>query len=78
MNSLKRTHILIRQTEEKLSIFLNCFNSYSTGLPCSSNGKERACNAGDQGQEDPLEKGTAIQSRNFAQRITWTEKLGGL
>ena len=30
------------------------------------------------GWEDPLEKGTATYSSNFAWRIPWTEKPGGL
>ena len=51
-------------------------------LPCSSNGKESACNAGDQvwslGWEDPLEKGMAIHSSIVAWRIPWTEGPGGL
>ena len=41
-------------------------NTYSPGFPGGSDGKESACNAGDQvrflGWEDPLEKGTAIHS----------------
>ena len=52
------------------------------GLPCSSVGKESSCNAGDQvrslGWEDPLEKGMATLSSIIAQRIPWTEELGGL
>ena len=30
------------------------------------------------GQEDPLEKGTAIHSSILAWRIPWTKELGGL
>ena len=30
------------------------------------------------GQEDPLEKGMAIQSSILAWRIPWTEETGGL
>ena len=30
------------------------------------------------GREDPLEKGTATQSRSLAWRILWTEEPGGL
>ena len=30
------------------------------------------------GQEDPLEKGMATHSGILAQRIPWTEELGGL
>ena len=40
------------------------------GLPCSSDGKESACNAGNPGLnpgwEDPLEKGMATHSSIFA------------
>ena len=52
------------------------------GLPCGSDGKECACNAGDLGSipglgrsldwEDPLEKGTATHSGILAWRIPWT------
>ena len=41
----------------------------SYGLPCGSDGKESACNAGDPGclgWEDPLEKGTATDSNILA------------
>ena len=30
------------------------------------------------GQEDPMEKGLATHSSILAQRIPWTEELGGL
>ena len=43
-----------------------------------SDGKESACNAGDPGQEDPLEEGTAAHSSILAWRIPWTEEPGGL
>ena len=50
-------------------------------LPCSSEGKETACNAGDPGsipgQEDPLEKGPAIHPSILAWRIPWIEEPGG-
>ena len=49
-------------------------------FPCSSAGKESACNAEapvlSLGQEDPLEKGTVTHSSILAWRIPWTEKLG--
>ena len=48
------------------------------GLPCSSDGKESACNAGDLGLEDTLEKAMATHSNILAWRIPWTEKPGGL
>jgi hypothetical protein len=51
------------------------------GLPCSSDGKESACNAGNPGLnpgwEDPLEKGMATHSSILAWRIPWTEDSGG-
>ena len=36
------------------------------GFPCVSTGKESACNAGDLGWEDPLEKGKATHSSVLA------------
>ena len=46
------------------------------GFPCSSDGKESACNAGDLGLipgfKDPLEKGKATHSSILAWRIPWT------
>ena len=54
------------------------------GFPSGSDGKEPACNAGDQirslGWEDPLEKGMATHSclENLALRIPGTEEPGGL
>ena len=45
---------------------------YSVGFPDSSIGKESACNAGDLGWEDPLEKGKATHSSILAWRIPWT------
>ena len=47
-------------------------------LPCSSDGKESACNAGDLGQEDPLEKGMATHSSILAWTTPWTEENNGL
>ena len=41
-------------------------------FPDGSAGKESACNAGDLGREDPLEKGTATHSSILAWRIPWT------
>ena len=50
------------------------------GLPCSSNSKESAGNAGDPGSIPGSEKssGEAIHSSTLAWRITWTEKPSGL
>ena len=46
-----------------------------------SEGKESACNAGDQvrslSQEDPLEKGMLTHSSFLAWRTPWTESLEG-
>ena len=36
------------------------------GFPCDSDGKESACNAGDPGQEDPLEKEMTTHSSILA------------
>ena len=47
-------------------------------LPSGSAGKESACNAGDLGQVDPLEKRMATYSSILAWRIPWTEEPGGL
>ena len=48
------------------------------GLPWWLSGKESACNAGDLGQEDPLEKEMATHSSILALEIPWTEEPGGL
>ena len=54
----------------------------STGLPCSSNGKESACNVGDQGSIPGLGRssgeGNAGHSSTLAWRIPGTEEPGGL
>ena len=48
------------------------------GFPGGSDVKASACNAGDLGREDPLEKEMATHSSILAWRIPWTEELGGL
>ena len=48
------------------------------GSPGSSDGKKSACNAGDLGWEDLLEKGKATHSSIPAWRVPWTEEPGGL
>ena len=48
------------------------------GFPGGSIGKESACNEGDLGWEDLLEKGMATHSSLLASRIPWTEEPGGL
>ena len=54
----------------------------SLGLPCSSNGKESACNAEDMGQslgqEDPQEKEMATHPSILAWKSPWTKEPGGL
>jgi len=47
-------------------------------LPGGSDGKEAACNAGDLGWEDPLEKAMATHSSILAWRVPWTQEPGGL
>ena len=42
------------------------------GFPGGSAGKESACNAGDLGLEDPMEKGMATHFSTLAWRIPWT------
>ena len=48
------------------------------GFPSGPDGKESACNAGDLGQEDPLERGIATHSSILAWKIPRTEEPGGL
>ena len=43
-----------------------------------SNSKQSACNAGDLGWKDPLEKGMATHYTILAWRIPWTEDPGRL
>ena len=45
-------------------------NEAATGLPGGSAGNESACNAGDLGWQDPLEKGMATHSSVLAWRIS--------
>ena len=50
------------------------------GFPCSSTGKESACNARETwirslGWEDPLEKGKVTHSSIPAWRIPWTVRI---
>ena len=48
------------------------------GFPGGSDGKESACNAGDLGWENPLEKGMVTHSSILACRIPWAEEPSGL
>ena len=57
-----------------LSLILRC----TWGFCGASDRKESDWNAGDQGREDPLEKGMATPSSILAWRIPWTEEPGKL
>ena len=48
------------------------------GFLGGSDGKESACNTGDLGWEDPLEKEMTTHSSSLAWRILWTEEHGEL
>ena len=48
------------------------------GCPGGSDSKESACNTGNLGREDPLEKEMATHSSILIWRIPWTEEPGGL
>ena len=47
-------------------------------FPGGSEGKASACNVGDPGREDPLEKEMATHSSTLAWKIPWTEEPGRL
>ena len=55
-------------------MFFDYFNRLSPG---GSDYKESACNAGDLGWEDPLEKGTATQFSILVWRISQKEEEPG-
>ena len=68
-----------RKREVDLNIPLIFAHSRNVnGFPGGSGNKESACNAGDLGQEDPLEKGMTSHSSILAWRIPWTEELDRL
>ena len=48
------------------------------GFLGGSDGKESACNTGDLGWKDPLEKEMTTHSSSLAWRILWTEEHGEL
>ena len=48
------------------------------GFPGGSDGKESACNSGDLGWENTLEKGMVTHSSILPWRIPWTEESAGL
>ena len=47
------------------------------GLPRWLSGRESICNAGDKGQEDPLQKVMATHSNILAWKIPWSEEPDG-
>ena len=49
---------------------------YVSGFPCDSAGKELACNVGNPGLGDHLEKGRTTHSSILAWRIPWTTVHG--
>ena len=57
-NVLQTSHSYPEHSLNNLAINLNVSN-ICRGFPCCSAGKQSACNAGDLGLEDPLEKGKA-------------------
>ena len=59
-------------------VMCGCEKTESESFPCGSAGEESACNLGDLGWEDPLEKGKATFSSVLAWRIPWTEEPGRL
>ena len=54
-----------------MSYHIAHISGYILNSPGSSAGKESACNVGDLGWEDPLEKGTVTHSSVLAWRIPW-------
>ena len=48
------------------------------GFPGGSDGKESACNSGDPGSKDPLEKEMVTHSCILAWRLSWREEPGRL
>ena len=93
MSSCSSTLILVTLNTDKyqtmtmfshLTKTLSCPVAAASSVcsPGGSDGKEPACNVGDQvqslGREDPLEKGMATHSSTLAWRIPWTEEPGGL
>ena len=57
-----------------ITIYLALLRGFTGG----SDSKESACNAGDPGQEDPLEKEMATHASTLAWRIPRTEEPGVL
>ena len=57
---------------------INLDDLSSVGFPGGSDSKMSACNAGDVGWEDSLEKEMATHSSTLAWKIPWMEELGRL
>ena len=53
---------LLRDESSSFLLLYHEASKHSLGLPCGSAGKESACNVGDLGWEDPLEKGKVTHS----------------
>ena len=85
-HTLRLSVFIINQVQELLDpLKLDNFCVYlyiQMGFPCSSFGKESACNAKTQvrslGWKDPLEKEMATHSSVLAWEIPWTEEHGEL
>ena len=63
---------LLRDESSSFLLLYHEASKHSLGLPCGSVGKESACNVGDLGWEDPLEKGMATHSSILVWRIPWS------
>ena len=63
-------------------LILRCITLYKCatvlGFPGASANKESACNLGDLGSEDFLEKGMATHSGSLSWKIPWIEEPGRL
>ena len=60
-----------------LEFFETCFVALHKGFFPFTYGKESACNVGDPGWEEPLEKEMVRHSSILAWEIPWTEEPGG-
>ena len=69
---------LLRDESSSFLLLYHEASKHPLGLPCGSAGKKSACNVGDLGWEDPLEKGMATYSSILAWRIPWTIQSMGL
>ena len=71
--SVMRSQPWQKEAKHKESLLVYFPHKPLVGLPWVSVGKESACNVGDLGQEDPLEKEMATHSSNLVWKIPWTE-----